>query len=207
MRDPALTEYGVEQCRHLHSTFPYMESVDLVVASPLKRTIDTAMHSFKSAIEKRKLVVIALPELQETSDLPCDTGSSYEELAKAFAGKPVNLDLVKARPDWTSKKGEWAPWADSLHARAQKARQWLKQRKEKHIVVVTHGGFLHYFTEDFDEFQKFSGTGWAVSSSASCSTLPLETLMIHGLEYRVPVLSFQSSARPMGKLRGNPRKP
>ena len=29
------------------------------------------------------------------------------------------------------------------------------------IVVVTHGGFLHYFTEDWDGHEKFTGTGWA----------------------------------------------
>lgn len=157
MPDPLLTDYGVEQCQHLHSTFPHMDSIVLVVASPLKRTIYTALHSFRSAIEKKKLTVIALPELQETSDLPCDTGSDIKELEQEFAGKPVDLSLVRARHDWNSKKGDWAPWADPLHARALKARQWLKQRKERHIAVVTHGGFLHYFTEDFDGYQKYTG--------------------------------------------------
>jgi hypothetical protein len=28
------------------------------------------------------------------------------------------------------------------------------------IVVVTHGGYLHYFTEDWDGHEKFTGTGW-----------------------------------------------
>ena len=29
------------------------------------------------------------------------------------------------------------------------------------IVVVTHGGYLHYFTEDWEGNEKFTGTGWA----------------------------------------------
>lgn len=28
-------------------------------------------------------------------------------------------------------------------------------------MVVTHGGYLHYFTDDWDGHEKFTGTGWA----------------------------------------------
>jgi len=48
-----------------------------------------------------------------------------------------------------------------IEKRARKARQWLKARPEKEIVIVTHGGFLHYFTEDWSDSGKFEGTGWA----------------------------------------------
>ena len=27
-------------------------------------------------------------------------------------------------------------------------------------MVVTHGGYLHYFTEDWEGNEKFTGTGW-----------------------------------------------
>nr|POE49134.1 putative phosphatase spac5h10.03 [Quercus suber] len=159
MRDPLLTPYGEEQCRDLASKFPYHDNVDLVVASPLKRTIYTALHGFGDDIQTKDIKVIALPELQETSDLPCDTGSSPEDIAAEFDGKPIDLTLVQ--PDWNSKKSRWAPTAPEIEKRARDARVWLMARPEKEIVVVTHGGFLHYFTEDWTGSEKFTGTGWA----------------------------------------------
>lgn len=137
MHDPLLTQLGAEQCKRLQKDFPSMKDVDLVVASPLKRTIYTALIGFEPAIREKGLTVIALPELQETSDLPCDTGSAPEDLAKEFGGNPVDLDMVK--PGWNSKKMKWAPTATAIEKRARDARTWLMARPEKEIVVVTHG--------------------------------------------------------------------
>lgn len=137
MHDPLLTQLGEEQCKRLQKDFPAMKSVDLVIASPLKRTIYTALIGFEPAIQEKGLKVIGLPELQETSDLPCDTGSAPEEIAKEFAGKPVDLDLVKQ--GWNNKKMKWAPTATAIEKRARDARTWLMARPEKEIVVVTHG--------------------------------------------------------------------
>lgn len=58
---------------------------------------------------------------------------------------------------WNSKKGRWASNAPAIEKRAREARVWLRELGEKalregvedvNIVVVTHGGFLHYFTDD-----------------------------------------------------------
>ncbi|KAF2162284.1 hypothetical protein M409DRAFT_27287 [Zasmidium cellare ATCC 36951] len=159
MHDPLLTPYGEQQCRDLQANFPSQSSIDLIVASPIKRTINTALLSFSHIIAEKNLKVIGLPELQETSDLPCDTGSDVEELKKEFEGKPVDLELVKE--GWNNKRGKWAPNSKAIEKRAREARIWLQGRPEKNIVVVTHGGFLHYFTEDFHDQDKFAGTGWA----------------------------------------------
>ncbi|CAK4033454.1 Hypothetical predicted protein [Lecanosticta acicola] len=159
MHDPLLTPLGEEQCRLLQKNFPYHDKIDAVVASPIKRTIYTALLGFGDTINKKNLKVIALPELQETSDLPCDTPSPPEQVAKEFAGQPVDLSLVK--PGYDSKRGKWAPTSKAIEIRAREARQWFMHRPEKEIVVVTHGGFLHYFTEDWNDNHRFAGTGWA----------------------------------------------
>lgn len=159
LRDPLLTPYGKEQCAHLAKTFPHLQDIDLVVASPLKRTIYTALLSFGDAIDKKNMTIIALPEIQETSNLPCDTGSSREDIAKEFEG--VRLDLSRVPDDWTSKTGKWAPHSDALEERCKLARKWLRSRPERNIVVVTHGGVLHYLTEDWSDSDRFTGTGWA----------------------------------------------
>lgn len=175
--DPQLTPYGKEQCASLHKSFPYMDKVDLIVASPIKRTIYTALLSFASVIESKNLRVIALPELQETSDLPCDTGSSVEEVEREFAGQPVDLSILKKEEykTWNNKKGRWAPNAKAIEARAKDARKWLMERKEKNIVVVTHGGFLHYFTEDWADYSNVAGGSSPVKIlvSASATNYPI----------------------------------
>ena len=154
MHDPSLTPYGEEQCRHLARFFPYHKSVELLVASPIRRTIYTTLLGFEPEI-KKGLKVIALPEIQETSCLPCDTGSDLDVLRKEMQDKPVDLSLVSE--GWNSKRGKWQPDAAAIENRAREARQWLKARPEKEIVLVTHGGFLHYFTEDWSDSGKFQG--------------------------------------------------
>lgn len=77
----------------------------MVVASPLRRTIYTALLGFETEIKSKGLKIVALPEIQETSDVPCDTGSDIEALKKEVQekGLPVDLDLVSE--DWNNKVG------------------------------------------------------------------------------------------------------
>ena len=99
--------------------------------------------------------VIALPEVCETADVPCDTGSDIAVLKEEMKDQPVDLSLVKE--GWNVKTGKWAPTADAVEKRAREARQWLKARPEQEIVLVTHGGFLHYFTQDWSGFVEAMG--------------------------------------------------
>ncbi|KAL8715850.1 MAG: hypothetical protein Q9220_000517 [cf. Caloplaca sp. 1 TL-2023] len=123
------------------------------------------IHLVRHAQDKapKNLPLIALPEIQETSNLPCDTGSNVSILKEEFKDKPVDLSLLTA--DWDSKQGKWAPERKAIEQRCREARKWLKARQETAIVVVTHGGLLHYLTEDWTGAAKFQeialqGTGW-----------------------------------------------
>ncbi|KAJ5596097.1 hypothetical protein N7450_002555 [Penicillium hetheringtonii] len=159
IRDPLLTELGHEQCAKLRETFPRHAEVDLITASPLRRTIYTAFESFGPVFDAHPdMKLIALPDVQETSDVPCDTGSDPQALKEEFAGKPIDLDLV--HDGWNNKTGRFAPTNKALKERARAARRWLKARPEKEIIVVTHGGYLHYFTEDWEDSSQYQGTGW-----------------------------------------------
>ncbi|KAL2217571.1 histidine phosphatase superfamily [Thermoascus aurantiacus ATCC 26904] len=161
--DPLLTELGQEQCRTLRDTFPYHDRVELVTASPLRRTLYTALLGFEPVFHARRgMKLIALPEAQETSDVPCDCGSDPEALRREFVEeKGLPVDLERVEEGWNSKTGKWAPTSEAINKRARELRRWLKARPEKEIVLVTHGGFLHYFTEDWEDSSVYQGTGWS----------------------------------------------
>jgi len=162
--DPSLTPFGEQQCLALAASFPYHDRVTHLVASPLRRTLYTCLLSFPEEVQ-RGLKVTALPELQETSDLPCDTGSARALLEEEFGAGTVDLGLVG--DGWNDKRGRWSPASSAIEARAREARIWLrglaaerKGEEDVDIVVVTHGGYLHYFTEDWEGAERGTGTGW-----------------------------------------------
>lgn len=165
LHDPSLTPFGEEQCLALRSTFPYHDKITHLAASPLRRTIYTCLLGFDAEVKSGKKV-IALPEAQETSDLPCDTGSDPAKLALEFANSPYKdkVDLSLVHEGWNDKSSgtRWAPTASQIEVRAKEARRWIrdlgkKYGKEAQIVLVTHGGFLHYFTEDWSGHNNFTG--------------------------------------------------
>ncbi|KAH8705071.1 histidine phosphatase superfamily [Talaromyces proteolyticus] len=159
--DPELTQLGEQQCAKLRDSFPNHSKIELVAASPLRRTIRTALLSFQPVFEAHKdFKIVCIPEAQETSDVPCDTGSDPAVLQKEFvdSGLPVDISLVK--DGWNSKQGKWSPNAAALRNRAREVRQWLRARPEKEVVLVTHGGLLHFLTEDWEDSSLYQGTGW-----------------------------------------------
>ncbi|PGH19262.1 hypothetical protein AJ80_04128 [Polytolypa hystricis UAMH7299] len=173
--DPLLTPHGETQCRNLLVNFPYHSQIDLIVASPLRRTIYTALLAFEKPIREKGLKIIALPEIQETSDVPCDIGSDLEDLAREVEEKGLPVDLSLVVKGWNSKAGKFAPNAEALTGRAREARQWFKARPEKEIVMVSHGGFLHYFTEEWQDSTLYTVTKMKPSPNNYTNVRPSPT--------------------------------
>lgn len=168
LHDPDLTPLGKSQCAELCKIFPHHDKITHLVASPMRRTLYTCLLSFEPAVKAGKTVT-ALPELQEVSSLPCDTGSPSEKLAAEFDSTQADFSLL--RPDWTdkSRSSPWAPEMGKLEERAKKARVWLrtlgsqvKDGEDAHIIAVTHGGFLHFLTQDWDGMNPEKG--WSTAS-------------------------------------------
>jgi broad specificity phosphatase PhoE len=167
--DPRLTLKGKQQCERLASKLEHMHSIDCIVASPLRRTLHTALIVFESVLKaKLGLRIIALPELQQTSDLPCDVGSPVIELEKEFYGKQVDFSLVT--PDWTDKAtGTFTPQSDRIAARCRKARHFLASLQVDNVAVVAHGAVLHYLTDD--RYGATTGIGMCILCSRIWLTL------------------------------------
>lgn len=104
VRDPQITDKGKAQCKKLRDEFPSHPNVELVVASPLRRTIYTALEAFAPVFEGRKdLKLILNPDLQETSDFPCDIGSEVASLRKEFEESGVSIDFDLIPEAWNQK--------------------------------------------------------------------------------------------------------
>lgn len=136
-----LTELGRRQAAALATETIAPTECDLIVCSPLRRTIQTALLGFGKAIRSRKIRIILHPALQENGPHPADTGVSVDELRELFEDWP-EIDYSLVTPDWNSKEGFYGCEEDEIKARAASARKWLSQRPERSIAVVSHMGML-----------------------------------------------------------------
>lgn len=182
LRDPALTPLGEKQCATLRSKLLDTYNIDptkisLITASPLTRTIHTAALVFTdtfaslNGFKTKGKEILCLPTAQETSSYPCDTGSERQvlKIACAKAGWPVDLSRLSA--DWIDKSADspYFPTNTKLAARARETRRILLHEgktlqrsidQDVEVVLVTHGGLLHYLTEDWEDANQGMGTGW-----------------------------------------------
>jgi broad specificity phosphatase PhoE len=142
LHDPALTELGFgHQCdelsRHLRQDLPLAQQVELIVVSPMRRTLQTAQQSLGWLMEKGVPVMLCA-EWQENSSKPCDTGTAISEMQKEWP----QFDWSVVDPEFPSKTGLYEFSFQGLTQRGIEARRWLRNRPEKVIAVVSHSGFL-----------------------------------------------------------------
>ncbi|KAI1403868.1 phosphoglycerate mutase-like protein [Hypoxylon fuscum] len=161
--DPNLTPLGERQCEELCERFDAHDKITHLIASPIRRTLYTCLHSFAPVVQSGKKVV-ALPDAQEISRLPCDIGSEPSKLKEEF-GDLVDLHLVQEGWNDKSSKSRYYPAPEKLAERSRAARVWLRELATKagedaQIVLVTHGGILHFITQDWDGVELERGTGW-----------------------------------------------
>lgn len=107
-----LTDHGKAQCKDLQENFPFLKDVQVVLASPLRRTIQTAAFVFAPELEKRQLPIVLVPNAQEISHLTCDLGYDADvtkgqapnliaEAAPSYGN--LNLDMTLVDESWNSK--------------------------------------------------------------------------------------------------------
>lgn len=161
--DPPLTSLGFEQAAKLIRSFPHTGLVGVVITSPLRRAIQTALAAFPKILDKRYFApgsglgvengatLVLDPLLQERSALGCDTGSDQAVLQEAFPW----LDLEDLGEDWPSKEGIFSADDEIVNERAKRVRtnlvnltEQLSSGRKRDVIVVTHGVFMKFLTED-----------------------------------------------------------
>lgn len=193
-RDAHLTRRGWRQAeaagRHWRGVYggaplPLLPRPELVVVSPLTRTLETACAIFGEAHEeeeegdleeegskgttrRRRLLMRRRPAVagrvapapafsadlpfiahelcREESGLhPCDGRLPISQKRLAFPGVDFSLvesDELDPLYDDAAREPK-----ESVKARALEFARWLLARPERHIAVVSHAGFLHFFAQ------------------------------------------------------------
>lgn len=144
IHDPSLTEEGEEQCRASCKAFPYHDKIELILVSPLRRTIQTALLVLQPEFE-RGMVALAVPDAQEVSADPCGRGSDPDKIEAEF---PSRVDFRRVKDNWNSKEGRWEVKNETLEQRTRELRQFIRARPEKEIALVCHGEIMHHFEEN-----------------------------------------------------------
>ncbi|EWG48898.1 hypothetical protein FVEG_08548 [Fusarium verticillioides 7600] len=173
--DPRLTPLDEEQNMALReAAFSDQSKISLVLASPLCRTLQSACLVFQPVLQgssKCHPAIIALPDAQETSDDPCDVGTDPSVLRKVVTENHWPVDLSRVKDGWNVKAlgTRYSPESTAIAARARDARIFIRQKirelieqgnADPQVALVTHGGFLHYFTDDWEDSWLNPGTGW-----------------------------------------------
>jgi len=167
LHDPDLSELGRQQCQslkaHLLPRIPTELDVGLILVSPMRRTIQTALLALGPLIESG-VPIVAHAGWQENSDKPCDTGTPIPALQAEFP--QIDFSAVDpVFPDKTSPAGaRYAFTREAVVARGQAVLRDLHARPEKAVVVVSHSGFIRQgvtgywlFNADYRVFD-FDGT-------------------------------------------------
>ncbi|WCJ35653.1 Phosphoglycerate mutase family protein [Euphorbia peplus] len=172
--DAHLTPLGWQQVDNLRNHVRKVglnKRVELVIASPLLRTMQTAVgvfggEGYSDGIEATPLMIanagesnrpaisslncpafVAVELCREHLGVhPCDRRRSVSEYRPLFPA--IDFSLIESDADvlWLADVREEN---EAVAARGQKFLNWLWTREEKEIAVVTHSGFLFHTLSAF----------------------------------------------------------
>ncbi|KAK0118991.1 hypothetical protein ONS96_012064 [Cadophora gregata f. sp. sojae] len=103
----------------------------------MRRTLQTAQQAL-GWLMKKGVPVILRAEFQENSAKPCDTGSPIPEMEREWP----QFDWSTVDPRYPATDGLYECSRKGLTRRGIAARNFLRNRPEKIIAVVSHAGFL-----------------------------------------------------------------
>uniref|UniRef100_A0A7S0M519 Phosphoglycerate mutase-like protein n=1 Tax=Cryptomonas curvata TaxID=233186 RepID=A0A7S0M519_9CRYP len=145
--DAGLTVAGQAQCGRLRreiEALPHPLDLELVVVSPLTRTLQTAMRTVPPSLHDVPFVATELCRERVTS-CPADSRRPVSVLKKEFPA----VDFSEVRTDEDLMFECMKEDSDACKQRGIKFLQWLAKRPETRIAVVTHSGFLKRLFEQF----------------------------------------------------------
>ena len=144
--DSPLIEEGHFQSIELSKKWEDKELVELVLVSPLLRTLETAQNIFGDTNKK----IICLEFLREypIGRDTCNKISNISELRKKFP----NVDFSNIIEDkdiyWKSNEKEMET-IDDLDERIKKMKKYLMDKSENNIAIVSHASIMGQLKDNY----------------------------------------------------------
>lgn len=140
IKDSNLTQEGQEESIILGKNWLDKNYIELVLVSPLTRTIQTANNIFNGTQVK----MMAFDEIKEYpgSYEPINHRKDKHELVVKY-NKTINFKALSEKDSlWHETDVESM---ESLEERVKKMKDYILSRKETNIAIVSHNSYLAYF--------------------------------------------------------------
>ena len=134
---PRLTTNGINQCYQLKNKLE-QENFDLIIVSPLRRTLETAEYVF----DKNNNKFLANEDIREILSNPCDLRESITDILKSY--DYVNLDKIPKDETLKLKESD-----ENISNRIENFFKYLNELPIGNYAVVSHFEFLKRFLNKY----------------------------------------------------------
>ena len=160
--DPHLTSTGIQQATDLSKTMDNQHEIDVILVSPLSRTLQTAQTIFGQLDRP----FLATDLCRESISLKkCDSRNPISEKKQQYS--KINFSLVETNEDEEVKRRRETESEEELAERASQFLHFIQQRSEQNIAVVTHHGFLRKFFSLMKELPDSNANNYEVTLVSS----------------------------------------
>jgi broad specificity phosphatase PhoE len=161
-RDPPLTEAGWKATKEI--VLPGRP--DIIIISPMTRTIQTAMSMFPSLQDTRSpsIPVQIWPDLREANDAICNQGVSRAEIQAKFP----QFDFSECHEQWNYASHDIA----DATMRAERVRERIHylSATSKSIAIITHRCFIAFLVNG-ERFQPAETRSYKFATEAQSEEL------------------------------------
>lgn len=141
VRDTPLVEQGIKDAHYLENTWDKIYDIELVVVSPLSRTLHTADIIFKNC----KIPTIVLDQLKEypQSNEICNFRNSKSNLKQIYPSMDFTYIQYENDNEWCDTALPTDIDIKKLKERIYEFKKWISKRPEKTIAVVGHSSYFN----------------------------------------------------------------
>ena len=140
--DPPLIKEGIQQSIELGKTWTNKKEIELVLVSPLMRTLETALNIFG----KLRTPIVCQEFLREypMGQDTCNKRTDTDLLRQRFPR--IDFTDIELETDtlWTEKRET----LDQLNGRLEIMKHYIEERPEKKIAIVGHSSYLGQFKDN-----------------------------------------------------------
>lgn len=138
--DTPLTMRGIMESEMLGKNWENIQNIELVVTSPLMRTLCTTENIFRNR-DVPIIVYDGIKEHPQSLDW-CNLRSSKTILTERFPYYDFSDIKTENDMEWQRNKLPIDVEFEQLNSRIEKFKQWILARPENNIAVVSHSSFL-----------------------------------------------------------------